>query len=117
MQIIIIIICGICEPSKTNERIQDKTSMRQPIANKSDSNGSLWDLPLGKKCRIEGFRGGLEKNYRTRLRDLGFHQGEIVTCVMTPRLGAPRLYRVHNTVYSMDDQVARQIQTTILDGQ
>ena len=72
-------------------------------------------MPQGKRCEIIGFQSGLDNNYRKRLRDLGFHRGETVTCVLTPKLGAPRLYRVHNTVYSLDDQVAIQIQTRILD--
>ncbi len=74
-----------------------------------DTATSLWDLPQGDKCRVQSIQKGLDKDYRKRLRDLGFHPGEIVTCVMAPRMGAPRLYRVHNSIYSLDDQIARLI--------
>ena len=70
---------------------------------------TLWDLAQDKRCRIESFNSSLDEAYRVRLMELGFHPGEIVTCMYTPKLGAPRLYRVHNTVYSLDDDVAGMI--------
>lgn len=83
---------------------------RKPVL--GENTQSLWDLPQGSQCRVQGFRCDLDKDYRKRLRDLGFHPGETVTCIMAPKLGAPRLYRVHNTIYSLDDQIARLIFTS-----
>jgi len=70
---------------------------------------SLWDLSKGEECSVHGFHAGLEESYRVRLMELGFHPGEKVTCMQIPRLGAPRLYRVHNTIYALDDHIARQV--------
>lgn len=70
---------------------------------------TLWELTKGEKCLVDGFNNGLEESYRVRLMELGFHPGELVTCIQTPKLGAPKLYRVHNTIYSLDDLVAKQI--------
>jgi Fe2+ transport system protein FeoA len=72
---------------------------------------TLWDLIQDEKCLIEEFNSELEEDYRVRLMELGFHPGEIVTCLYAPKLGAPKLYRVHNTVYSLDDSVARMVLT------
>ncbi len=44
-----------------------------------------------------------------RLMELGFHPGERVSCLQAPAMGAPRVYRVANTVYSLDDDVARHV--------
>lgn len=77
-------------------------------------NKTLWDLVQGEKCLVDGFNTDLEESYRVRLMELGFHPGEQVTCVQVPRLGAPRLYRVHNTIYSLDDQIAGLV--NIRDG-
>jgi Fe2+ transport system protein FeoA len=41
---------------------------------------------------------------------LGFHPGEHISCVLSPSLGAPKLYRVNNTVYSLDDSIASLIE-------
>ena len=73
---------------------------------------TLWDLQQGEKCLVQGFSEALEESYRVRLMELGFHPGELVTCVQTPRLGAPKLYRVHNTIYSLDDRVAGLVDIT-----
>ncbi|MBF8269106.1 MAG: ferrous iron transport protein A [Gammaproteobacteria bacterium] len=67
---------------------------------------TLWELMQGEKCLVQGFSQALDESYRVRLMELGFHPGEQVTCVQVPRLGAPKLYRVNNTIYSLDDSVA-----------
>ena len=67
---------------------------------------TLWELMQGEKCLVQGFNQELDESYRVRLMELGFHPGEQVTCVQVPRLGAPKLYRVNNTIYSLDDNVA-----------
>ena len=72
---------------------------------------TLWDLLPGHEVQVQGFSEQLNDSYRRRLKELGFHEGEAVTCVQAPRLGAPRLYRVHNTIYSLDDNIAKLIDT------
>jgi Fe2+ transport system protein FeoA len=70
---------------------------------------TLWDLMQGQACLVQGFSQALDENYRVRLMELGFHPGETVTCVQAPRLGAPKLYLVHNTIYSLDDRIATMV--------
>lgn len=91
--------------------------MRYPDCSSLPLKQSLWDLRQGQKCRVQGFRGDMDETYGLRLRELGFHPGETVTCVMSSRFGTPRLYRVHNTVYSLDDRIARLIATVAEGGQ
>jgi len=70
---------------------------------------TLWDLKQGASATVAGFSGSLQGDYRTRLSELGFHPGEQIACVLSPNLGAPKLYQVNNTVYSLDDSVAALI--------
>ena len=63
----------------------------------------------GEAGQVSGFHDDLDDDYRIRLMELGFHHGEQVTCVQAPGLGAPRLYRVQNTIYSLDDRIASQV--------
>ena len=70
---------------------------------------SLWSLTTGDQCRITGFDTTLSDNYRIRLMELGFHPGETVACLQAPAFGAPKVYRVANTVFSLDDEVADHI--------
>jgi Fe2+ transport system protein FeoA len=78
---------------------------------------SLWSLRAGERCRIDGFDDALADSYRVRVMELGFHPGEIVTCVQAPALGAPRVYRVSNTMFSLDDEVAAHIEVTLVDDE
>ena len=70
---------------------------------------SLWSLAKGECAAIDGFDDELIEAYRVRLMELGFHPGERVSCLQAPAMGAPRVYRVANTVYSLDDDVARHV--------
>jgi Fe2+ transport system protein FeoA len=67
----------------------------------------LWDLPCGQAGVIDGFDEALPPAYRTRLMELGFHPGERVRCLQAPALGAPRVYLIANTTFSLDDEIAR----------
>lgn len=71
---------------------------------------TLWDLTQGASAKVSRFKADIENGYRTRLSELGFHPGEQIACVLSPRLGAPKLYRVNNTVYSLDDSIASLIE-------
>ncbi len=81
-----------------------------------DSMKALWSLRAGQAGCIRGFSDSINEAYRTRLIELGFHPGETVHCVQAPGLGAPHAYRVSNTVYSLDDQVATQVLIEELQG-
>lgn len=69
----------------------------------------LWTLAKGQCGGIEGFDDALRDEYRIRLMELGFHPGERVSCTQAPAMGAPRVYRVANTVFSLDDEVALHV--------
>ncbi|WOJ95360.1 FeoA family protein [Congregibacter brevis] len=71
---------------------------------------TLWTLTKGQSGAIDGFDETLQDEYRIRLMELGFHPGEMVSCLQAPALGAPKVYRVANTVFSLDDEVASHVQ-------
>ena len=72
----------------------------------ADSNLTLWSLKAGERCEILAYDDALASKYRVRLMEFGFHPGEAVTCLQAPALGAPLVYRVSNTIFSLDDEVA-----------
>ena len=83
---------------------------RYPIA----MNVSLWTLKAGERCEILGYDQVLPENYRTRMMEFGFHPGETVVCVQSVAFGAPKVYRVSNTIFSLDEEVADHIQVRLL---
>jgi Fe2+ transport system protein FeoA len=70
---------------------------------------SLWSLKTGDHCEILGYDDVLDEKYRIRLLEFGFHPGESVSCLQSLAFGAPKVYRVSNTVYSLDDEVATHV--------
>jgi len=79
--------------------------------NNSLANRTLWNLKKGESCVITGFDGTLQARYKTRLTELGFRPGAGISCTVAPRMGAPKLYRVANAVYSLEKQIAELVST------
>jgi len=75
----------------------------------SSAPRTLWSLRKGEGGVIAGYDDGLAEHYRVRLMEMGFHPGETVTCLQAPAFGAPKVFRVSNTVFSLDDEVASHI--------
>ena len=57
-----------------------------------------------------GFADELPAAYQPRRIELGFHPGEGVSCLLAPGLGAPRVFQVSNTVYSLDRELASRVE-------
>ncbi|MDT8438624.1 MAG: FeoA family protein [Wenzhouxiangellaceae bacterium] len=83
--------------------------MRSVEPQPSEQELPLWQLALGCRAIVTGFSEALSPAYRTRMSEMGFHPGETVSCVLRPALGAPRMYRVSNTVFSLDRDIAGAI--------
>ena len=84
--------------------------MKKP-EKKSPAIDSLWNLKKGESCVITGFDAGMQARYKTRLTELGFRPGAGISCTVAPRMGAPKLYRVANAVYSLEKQIAELVST------
>ncbi len=76
-------------------------------------NDTLWSLRAGDRCEIVDYDEALARKYRIRLMEFGFHPGESVTCLHSPAFGAPKVYRVSNTIFSLDDEVAAHVRVRL----
>ncbi|MEM1435831.1 MAG: FeoA family protein [Pseudomonadota bacterium] len=72
-------------------------------------SNTLWSLREGEAATIDRFAPSLNPVWLRRLKELGFTSGEEVTCVTAPRFGAPRVYRVGATFFSVESQIAEQL--------
>lgn len=77
---------------------------------------SLWSLRAGDRCEILSYDDALADKYRIRMLEFGFHPGESVTCVQSLAFGAPKVYRVSNTIFSLDDEVASHVQVRLMSA-
>ena len=67
---------------------------------------SLWELAVGDSRDIVSIRGDTADDADQRLIDIGFREGQRVSCVMQPGFGAPRVYAVGGAPYTLDKQTA-----------
>lgn len=77
---------------------------------------TLWDLPLRASAELVGFAASLSERYRGRLQEFGFHAGEEICCQQQPGFGAPRVFRVSNATYSLDQDLAEQVLVRPIGG-
>ncbi len=75
----------------------------------SKKNRSLLDLKVNEEGQISSFSSHLSHDYTMRLRELGFREGEFVKCLKTPPMGAPRIFEICGTVFSMETEIAQGI--------
>ena len=75
----------------------------------SKKTRSLLDLKVNEEGQINSFSTHLSHDYTIRLRELGFREGEFVKCLKTPPLGAPRIFEICGSVYSMETEIAQRI--------
>jgi len=76
----------------------------------SANQTSLWDLPAGGTALIAGINGGIDAATQ-RLIDIGFREGQRVSCLLTPGFGAPRVFAVGGATYSLDRRTAERVKT------
>ena len=70
---------------------------------------TLWTLRQGRSGVVSHLSSKLSEALATRLTDLGFRTGQRVHCIHQPGFGAPRVYRVNGSTYSLDNQLAEQV--------
>ncbi len=67
---------------------------------------NLWELPEHACGVIQSYDSNLPNSSLQRLRDLGFAEGEGVECIQRLPLGGPRVYRMGDSVFSLDRDIA-----------
>ena len=65
--------------------------------------------PAGESAIIAGINGELDAATQ-RLMDIGFREGQRVSCVLTPDLGPPCV-AVGGATYSLDRRTAERVKT------
>lgn len=72
-------------------------------------NMSLWDLEIFQDAVVVGFAPHLQQDFVVRLREIGFHESNQVSCIKKTPLKGPRVYRVGDALFSLAQDVAAAI--------
>lgn len=82
-------------------------SMQQPLP--------LSRLERGQEALISSIHA--EGELHDRLRDLGFHEGESITCLFSSAFGDPRAYLVRDTVIALRNIDGAKIECILKGGE
>lgn len=88
------------------------TSMLTPAMTSSDrpvAMMTLWDAPKGTVALIESVDAGLDLQVQLRLRDIGIEPTRQLICLQRGPFGGPVVISVADTVYSLEQPIARRI--------
>jgi Fe2+ transport system protein FeoA len=69
----------------------------------------LWSLQENQEALVKAFCPALPFPHRERFIELGFREGEAVKCVKSTPFGAPRVFEVCDTVFSVSKEDAKRI--------
>ncbi len=72
---------------------------------------SLWTMSAGESALIASLEGEKVDAATRRLMDIGFREGQQVTCLLIPGFGAPRVFAVGGATYSLDRSAAERVKT------
>lgn len=75
---------------------------------------TLWDLLPRRTGRIVEISPRIDELYRNRLNDLGFMVGEAVACVRQTPFKGPRLFKIGDSVFSLDRDLAQSVMVTVV---
>ncbi|MCB0411653.1 MAG: ferrous iron transport protein A [Bdellovibrionales bacterium] len=71
---------------------------------------TLWDLQERESAQIRGVGKHLPSAYLHRLQELGFVEGNEVTCVKRTPFGAPRVFGIQDGVFTLEKTTAQLIE-------
>jgi Fe2+ transport system protein FeoA len=83
--------------------------------NNAPAPKALWDLRPGEAAMVTGFDDGLSVAYQGRVMEFGFQPGARVQCLLNPGFGAPRVYSISNSVFSLDKEIAAAVFVLVSD--
>jgi Fe2+ transport system protein FeoA len=70
---------------------------------------SLSQLKIKEKALITGFTPKMPASHTQRLQELGFREGVSILCLKRPPMGAPCVYQIGGSVFSIDSQTQVEI--------
>lgn len=71
---------------------------------------SLLDLRPNDQATITSIHASMPDDYRLRLIELGFAEGERVTCVRLTPFAGPPVYKIGDSVFSIASDVAALVE-------
>ncbi len=70
---------------------------------------NLWNLEESQSAKVEDFDGAFETQMQTRLKNLGFNNGNQIKCLKKLPFDGPRSFQVSDSVFCLEKDIAEKI--------
>lgn len=75
---------------------------------------TIWDIPAKKSASIHSICNSLQKDIAMRLHEMGFAEGERITCLKRTAFNGPTVIQLGDCVYSLEQSIANHVQVSVL---
>jgi ferrous iron transport protein A len=75
---------------------------------------TIWDIPAKKSAAIQLLSANLQEDVAMRLHEMGFAEGELVTCIKRTAFNGPTVVQLGDCVYSLEQSIASHVQVSAL---
>jgi Fe2+ transport system protein FeoA len=69
----------------------------------------LFDVPVDTPVKINNFSDSLSVKFQHRLREIGFVEGEMISCIRKTPFGGPGIFKVGGSIFSLGSEIAEFI--------
>lgn len=69
----------------------------------------LWELKTHESAHIKGLDTNLEESVKTRLYEMGFEEGQPISCTRRSKINGPMVVQLGGTALALEQAIAEQI--------
>jgi ferrous iron transport protein A len=75
---------------------------------------TVWDIPSKKSASIKNLCATMQPDVAIRLQEMGFEEGQLVTCIKRTAFNGPTIIQLGDCVYSLEQSVANHVNVSAL---
>lgn len=70
---------------------------------------TIWDLPSKKSASISSLCHTMHEDVAIRLQEMGFEQGQLITCIKRTAFNGPTIIQLGDCVYTLEQSIANHV--------
>jgi ferrous iron transport protein A len=75
---------------------------------------TVWDIPSKKSASIKDLCKSMQSDVAIRLQEMGFEEGQLVTCIKRTAFNGPTIIQLGDCVYSLEQSIANHVNVSAI---
>lgn len=75
---------------------------------------TVWDIPAKKSASIDSLCTSIKSDVAIRLSEMGFVEGQLITCIKRTAFNGPTVVQLGDCVYSLEQHIADRVRVSAL---